>query len=362
MHLKNLSLLNFKNYESLELSFAQGVNCLVGTNGIGKTNVLDAIHYLALTKSYFNPIDKQMIRHDQRLMMVKGQFIIDDASETISVALREGQKKQVKRNRKVYDKIAHHIGLIPVVMITPFDSFLILEGSEMRRKFMDGIIAQEDRNYLQLLMDYNRVLVQRNQLLKHFALSRSFDAIALEGWTKSLVDFGVQLFDKRTAFVNRFLPAFNVFYEQIGGGSEAVSITYQSSLKEKDYALQLDETLSEDLKKQYTTRGIHKDDLSFEIENYPIKKFGSQGQQKTFLLALKLAQFRHMKELMQRTPILLLDDIYDKLDSTRMKRLMGLVSSEGFRQVFITDTHPHRVEELLTSNGIDVQVFNVNNF
>jgi DNA replication and repair protein RecF len=359
LRLDKLTLLHFKNYASLALSFDPGVNCLFGRNGIGKTNLLDAIHYLSLTKSYFNPIDKQVVKHGEKMMMVKGDFEEEDQKLTISVALRQGQKKQVKKNKKEYEKISEHIGNIPVVMITPFDSFLILEGSDVRRKFMDSIISQEDGYYLHLLLSYNRVLQQRNQLLKQTGAFARPDPLLFESWNQQLVEYGKPIFKRRVAFMERFIQEFNAFYKEIGGMEDA-SIQYDSSLHSGDFLSLLEASLKEDLRKQYTTVGIHKDDLIFQLGEYPIKRFGSQGQQKTFLLALKLAQFRHMKSLMKKTPILLLDDIYDKLDATRMKRLMDLVSSEGFHQVFITDTHPTRVKELLQENGIEATSIDVN--
>lgn len=355
MNLKHLSLLNFKNYETLEIDFSGGVNCITGPNGIGKTNLLDAIYYLALTKSYFNPIDKQMVRHDEKMMMVKGVFEDEGKTETIVCSLRSGQKKMVKRNRKEYKKISEHIGLIPIVIITPFDSFLILEGSDVRRKFIDGIISQEDQGFLQLLIQYNRALYQRNMLLKHFSREHHFDGDALEIWDVKLIELGEAVFQKRNTFITNFIPVFLEFYEKIGGKEEKVNIEYRSSLSEGNYKEQLKKSIQDDLIKQYTTKGIHKDDLVFTIDGYPLKKFGSQGQQKTFLLALKLAQFRQMQLKMEKAPILLLDDIYDKLDSTRMKHLMELVTEKGFEQIFITDTHPSRVEEIFTEMGFNVK-------
>ena len=359
MNLKHLSLLNFKNYENLEIDFSKGVNCITGPNGVGKTNLLDAVYYLALTKSYFNPIDRQMVRHDEKMMMVKGEFTDEGKKETIVCSLRSGQKKMVKRNRKEYGKISEHIGLIPIVIITPFDSFLILEGSDVRRKFIDGIISQEDQGFLQILIQYNRALAQRNMLLKHFSREHHFDADALEVWDAKIIDLGEAVFNKRNAFITNFIPVFLEFYKKIGGRKENAGIEYRSTLSEGNYKQQLKDAIRDDLIKQYTTKGVHKDDLVFTIDGYPLKKFGSQGQQKTFLLALKLAQFRQMQEKMQKTPILLLDDIYDKLDSTRMKQLMELVSEKGFEQIFITDTHPTRVRELFINSGFEVNAIQI---
>lgn len=354
MNLKHLSLINFKNYEELEIDFSKGVNCITGPNGVGKTNLLDAVYYLALTKSYFNPIDRQMVKHDEKMMMVKGDFFDEGKKELVVCSIRAGHKKMVKRNRKEYAKISEHIGLIPIVIITPFDSFLILDGSDVRRKFIDGIISQEDQGFLQTLIQYNRALTQRNQLLKHFSREHHFDGPSLEVWDEKLIVLGEAVFEKRKLFIENFIPVFIKFYERISGEMENAKIEYRSSLDEGEYAQQLKDSIQEDLIKQYTTKGVHKDDLVFTIDGYPLKKFGSQGQQKTFLLALKLAQFSQMHEKMGKAPILLLDDIYDKLDSKRMKHLMELVGEKGFEQIFITDTNPTRVKEIFTSSGFDV--------
>lgn len=359
MYLEDLSVVNFKNYESLDLSFIDGVNCISGKNGVGKTNLLDAIYYLALTKSYFNPIDNQMLRHGEKMMMVKGNFEIDGKKEKITCGIRSGQKKMVKRNQKEYEKIAEHIGLIPLVIITPFDSYLILEGSDVRRKFMDGIISQERKPYLQNLLHYNRALQQRNLLLKHFSREHHYDKDALEIWDEKLIEYGEPIFKQRQAFINNFIPVFQEFYSKISTGKEKVSLEYKSSLTEGEYREQLKSSINEDLLKQYTGKGIHKDDLVFSIDGFPLKKFASQGQQKTFLLALKLAQFRQMQDVMGKTPILLLDDIYDKLDEYRMRELMKVVSEKGFGQIFITDTHSERVVAFFEESGIPVKSYEI---
>jgi DNA replication and repair protein RecF len=359
LHLEELSIVNFKNYESADLSFSRGVNCISGKNGVGKTNLLDAIYYLALTKSYFNPIDNQMLRHGEKMMMVKGTFDIEGKKEKVTCGIRSGQKKMVKRNQREYEKIAEHIGLIPLVIITPFDSYLILEGSDVRRKFMDGIISQENKSYLQNLLHYNRALQQRNLLLKHFSREHHFDKDALEIWNEKLIEFGEPIFELRNKFIENFVPVFQEFYSKISVGKEDVTLQFKSSLAAGDFRGQLEKNLNEDLLKQYTGVGIHKDDLVFSIDGYPLKKFASQGQQKTFLLALKLAQFRQMQDSMGKTPILLLDDIYDKLDEWRMRELMKVVSEKGFEQIFITDTHSDRVVDFFKDSGIEVKSYEI---
>jgi len=359
LHLEELSIVNFKNYESADLTFSRGVNCISGKNGVGKTNLLDAIYYLALTKSYFNPIDNQMLRHGEKMMMVKGTFDLEGKKEKITCGIRSGQKKMVKRNQRQYEKIAEHIGLIPLVIITPFDSYLILEGSDVRRKFMDGIISQENKSYLQNLLHYNRALQQRNLLLKHFSREHHYDKDALEIWNEKLIEFGEPIFELRNKFIENFVPVFQEFYRKISVGKEDVALQFKSSLAEGDFRGQLEKNLNEDLLKQYTGVGIHKDDLVFSIDGYSLKKFASQGQQKTFLLALKLAQFRQMQDSMGKTPILLLDDIYDKLDEWRMRELMKLVSEKGFEQIFITDTHADRVVDFFKDSGIEVKSYEI---
>jgi DNA replication and repair protein RecF len=265
----------------------------------------------------------------------------------------------VKRNQREYEKIAEHIGLIPLVIITPFDSYLILEGSDVRRKFMDGIISQENNAYLQNLLHYNRALQQRNLLLKHFSREHHYDKDALEIWNEKLIEYGEPIYQLRAEFIQNFVPVFQAFYTKISVGKETVSLDFRSSLADGNYRKQLEEGVNEDILKQYTGTGIHKDDLVFTIDGYPLKKFASQGQQKTFLLALKLAQFRQMQEMMGKTPILLLDDIYDKLDEWRMRELMKVVSEKGFEQIFITDTHANRVVDFFKDSGIAVKSFEI---
>ena len=359
MYLESLSIINFKNYAQSDLRFSPAVNCIHGDNGSGKTNLLDAVHYLALTKSYFNPIDSQVIKHEEKMMMLKAEFSIQNNAEVITAALRSGQKKKVMRNKKEYAKVSEHIGLIPVVMISPFDSYLILEGSEVRRKFMDAIISQEKKPYLNTLIQYNRALQQRNLLLKHFSKEQYFDADSLDVWDAKLIEYGEEIYKERKAFLDNFIPVFQHFYSRISNEGEEVDLLYRSSLDEGNYREQLKANVKEDVQRQYTMRGIHKDDLIFSIEGNPLKKFASQGQQKTFLLALKLAQFKQMQEVMGETPILLLDDIYDKLDEKRMKQLLSLVSEDGFGQLFITDTHKDRVADLFSQSGMEVRSFEI---
>ena len=361
MYLKKLALLNFKNYPEAELAFSSHVNCFTGNNGEGKTNVLDAIHYLSFCKSFFNPIDSQNILHEAPFFLIQGTFENKDQEDEIYCGLKRNQKKQFKRNKKEYARLADHIGLYPLVMISPADSELITEGSESRRKFIDSVIAQFDREYLESLISYNKVLSQRNALLKQIGYSGKFDKDSLEIWDIQLIDHGKKVYDKREKFINSFIPIFQKHYEFISGAREHVGIEYISHLNKTDFADALATSINRDRAMEYTTVGIHKDDLEFTIDGYPLKKYASQGQQKSFLIALKLAQFDFIKNIKQVTPILLLDDIYDKLDDVRVKQLMELVSSDNFGQLFITDTHPTRLANLFETGNIDFKVFKITN-
>lgn len=360
MYLKKLSILNFKNYTEAELDFSSHVNCLTGNNGEGKTNILDAIHYLSFCKSFFNPIDSQNILHDAPFFMIQGIYQNEEQEEEIYCGLKRNQKKQFKRNKKEYQRLADHIGLFPLVMVSPADSELITEGSESRRRFMDSVIAQYDRQYLDDLISYNKVLSHRNALLKQTANNRSFDIETFEIWDMQLIDFAYKVYDKRTNFIQEFGPIFQKYYELISGGKEQVSIRYESHLNEVEFKDVLAKAFNRDRVMEYTTVGIHKDDLEFTINNFPIKKYASQGQQKSYLIALKLGQFDFIKKIKNITPILLLDDIYDKLDDLRVKQLMNLVVSDNFGQLFITDTHPTRLAEIFEETGIDFKQFKIN--
>ncbi|MDF2438666.1 MAG: recF protein [Bacteroidota bacterium] len=357
MHLKKLSILNFKNYPEAELIFSPHVNCLTGNNGEGKTNILDAIHYLSFCKSFFNPIDSQNIMHNEPFFLIQGSYELNDAEEEIYCGQKRNQKKQFKRNKKEYQRLADHIGLFPLVMISPADSELITEGSESRRKFLDSVIAQFDREYLENLISYNKVLSHRNALLKQFGSSGKFDMASLEIWDDQLIAYGEKVYQVRKDFVNNFISIFSKYYELISGGKEQVGLIYISHLNEGTFAEALARSLNRDKIMEYTTTGIHKDDLEFTINGYPLKKYASQGQQKSFLIALKLAQFDFIKKIKNITPILLLDDIYDKLDDLRVKQLMELVSTDNFGQLFITDTHPTRLSELFNTTDTDFKNF-----
>ena len=357
MFLKKLSLINYKNFDSQNFDFDEKINCLVGPNGIGKTNVLDAVYHLAFGKSYFNPVSTQNIRHNEDFFVIDGEFQKKEREEKIVCSLKRGTKKIIKRNGKAYDRLSEHIGLLPLVIISPADRDLILEGSDTRRKFIDGVISQSDKKYLQDLIKYQKVLAQRNSLLKYFAANRTFDKDTLSIYNKQLEGYGTNIFNKRVAFLEAFIPIFKEQYVAISGGNEEVSLVYESKLLDEGLLPLLEKSIEKDRALQYTSVGIHKDDLGFEIAGHPIKKFGSQGQQKSFLIALKFAQFHFIKEESKTTPILLLDDIFDKLDEHRVGHIVAQVDNENFGQIFISDTHTERTENVVKQIHQSYRVF-----
>lgn len=359
MFLKQLSILNFKNYEEAQLEFSEKVNCFLGNNGEGKTNLLDAIYYLSFCKSYFNPIDSQNIKHDEPFFVVEGSYLKEDKKETIYCGLKRNQKKQFKRNKKNYEKLADHIGKIPLVIITPLDIMLIIDGSEVRRKFVDGIISQYDSKYLHNLLAYNKALNHRNLLLKSFWLNRNFEQESLDIWDNQLVQYGQLIYEARQQFINDFTPIFQKYYTEISKNKEIVELEYHSQLSEGDFSTILKQTLNKDRGNHYSNTGIHKDDLVFKLGDFPLKKFGSQGQQKTYLLALKLAQAELIKSISRQKVIILLDDIYDKLDGNRMSQLLNIVGNGEFGQIFITDTDLDRIPDILTKEKINFKSFNI---
>ena len=347
MTLENLSLLNYKNFETVSFQFDSKINCLVGNNGVGKTNVLDAIYHLSFGKSYFNPLTIQNIKHGEAFFVVEGNYTKKNREEKIIISAKRGQKKVIKRNGKLYAKFSEHIGFLPLVIISPSDRNLIIEGSETRRKFMDGVISQGDYNYLQTLLNYNKVLTQRNSLLKYFAINNTHNQETLDIYNLQLHDLGTTIFEKRKEFLEEFMPIFLKRYQSISNSKESVKLSYKSQLNENELLVLLEKNAEKDKIAQYSNYGIHKDDLNFEIEEYPIKKFGSQGQQKSYLIALKLAQFDFIKAQNKVNPILLMDDIFDKLDEQRVAQIISLVKNEDFGQLFISDTHADRTENVI---------------
>ena len=359
MYLKKISLFNYKNFSEASFDFDRKINCFVGKNGIGKTNVLDAIYQLSYGKSYFNPLAVQNIKHGEEFFVIDGEFEKNDRTEQIVCSLKKGQKKILKRNGKQYDKFSDHIGFIPLVIISPADRDLIVEGSETRRKFIDSVISQLDAGYLQQLIQYQKILNQRNALLKYFALNHVFENDTLAIYNEQLSGLGHAIFEKRKTFLADFIPIFNLHHQAITGSEETVQLVYESQLSDHNLLNLLQENISRDRMAHYTTVGIHKDDLSFEIDHYPIKKFGSQGQQKSFLIALKFAQFEFIKKQCGEKPILLFDDIFDKLDATRVGKIVEMVNNDEFGQLFISDTHSERTETIVKSTHQSYSIFNL---
>jgi DNA replication and repair protein RecF len=359
MYIQELSLVNFKNFEHAQFKFANGLNCFIGNNGAGKTNLMDAIYYLSFCKSFLNPVDAQNIRFDQDFFMIQGKYSRLDSEETIYCGLKRNQKKAFKRNQKEYKKLSEHIGLLPVIIVTPLDTNLISGGSEERRRFIDSVISQYDAVYLDHLIRYNRALQQRNNLLKQFAGPASFQLELIEIWDDQLVKYGQLIHAGRMNFIDKLKPVFQHYYQLISGGKELVELKLQSDLLTKDFAQLLKDSISRDRMLQYTSSGIHKDDFEFELADYPIKKFGSQGQKKTYLVALKLAQFDFMKQISGLTPILLLDDIFDKLDKNRVEQIVKLVAEDHFGQIFITDTNREHLDLMIASLDTEFKIFTI---
>lgn len=347
MHIEKLSLINFKNYEEASLTFSNKINCLVGLNGSGKTNILDAIHYLSMTKSAHNAIDSQNIKFDESYFSIKGIFANGKDHNEVVCYFQEGTKKSFKVNKKDYEKLSEHIGRFPVVLITPYDTDIIREGSEIRRRFFDTIVSQIDVNYLQHLIKYNNNLKQRNSALKIFNKSKKVNHDLLDNYDNVLIQLGTEIYKRRSEFIERFKSVFDEKYAFISESLEKVDIIYSSNFASDDFASDLKKARSKDVAMERSTLGAHKDDFKFLIENNPLKKFGSQGQQKSYSIALKLSHFQIIDEVMKHKPILLLDDIFDKLDSNRIKKLLNMVIADQFGQVFITDAREERTREML---------------
>lgn len=359
MHLKSIHLINFKNYEEAEITLSSNVNCFFGRNGSGKTNILDAVHYLSLCKSYMNVLDRQNIRFNEQFFAIQGKWEKEGQEVTIHCAVKAGAKKVFKRNKKEYEKLADHIGQFPVVMISPYDRDLISEGSELRRKWMDGIISQFDRHYLDDIQKYAKILDQRNALLRNMFEQRLFDRESIEVWNEQMVSIGTRIFEKRKQFLAEFIPVFQERYNYIGLSAEDVHLEYRSQLNDQTFEELLISYERKDALTHYSNGGIHKDDLLFTIKGHPIKKFGSQGQQKSFIIALRLAQYDWLKKHLKVDPVILLDDIFDKLDQVRVKKLLELVSNHYFGQVLVTDTDEDRLKAIFQSTDFESKLFKV---
>lgn len=368
MIIQQLSLINFKNHLERKFEFSPQINCFVGNNGAGKTNILDALHYLSVGKSFLGNSDLNNIYSENSeadFFTIEG--LISDGEKEINIKIQQPKeaKKIIKKNDKTYDRIADHIGFLPSVIISPYDSNLISDSGESRRKFMDAMISQTDKEYLFNLIQYQKTVQQRNALLKSFAKNRFFDAENLEIYNEPLVKFGTKIFEKRKTFIEAISPLIQSYYEIISNGKETVSVVYQSDFLEgfdsenpdKIFRNILKENQEKDRNLTYTSKGIHKDDLVFELNGKSLKKIGSQGQQKSFLIALKLSQMNRIKEITGKTPILLLDDIFDKLDDSRVLQLIELVNKEQFKQIFITDTHKERTENVVKQINEESRIF-----
>ena len=355
MILRKLSILNYKNILQAEVVFSPKMNCFFGNNGMGKTNLLDVIHYLSFCKSHINTLDSQIINNDQDMCVIQGEYDYEGRAEDIFCAIRRRQRKQFKRNKKEYEKLSEHIGLLPLVMVSPADSDLIRGGSDERRRFLDLIISQQDKQYLHALIQYNKALLQRNMLLKN----QSMDAALYEVLEMQMSMYGKMVFDKRQLLVESFIPIFNEYYQTICRSNEQVGLRYISQLEDRDLTESLAANRERDRILGYTSNGVHKDELEMTLNEQLIRRVGSQGQNKTYLIALKLAQFAFLNRKGQTTPILLLDDIFDKLDAARVAEIIKLVSGDSFGQIFITDTNRKYLDEILQAMNHDYALFRV---
>ena len=358
MILKRISILNYKNLEQVELELSPKMNCLIGQNGMGKTNFLDAVYYLSFCKSATNPIDSQNMMHNQDFFMIQGIYLTDDGTqEEVYCGMKRKQKKQFKRNKKEYSRLSDHIGFIPLVMVSPSDSELIAGGSEERRRFMDVVISQYDKEYLDSLIKYNKALAQRNILLK---AEHEPDEELMNVWEEMMASAGMVVYRKRVAFIQEFIPTFQSFYSFVSQDKEQVGLSYESHASQGDLLQLIRENRQRDRIIGYSTKGVHKDDLMMQLGDYPIKREGSQGQNKTYLIALKLAQFDFLHRMGSRTtPLLLLDDIFDKLDASRVEQIIKLVASDRFGQIFMTDTNREHLDRILRKIEGEYKVFEV---
>lgn len=369
MILKRISILNYKNIEEATLLLSPKMNCFIGQNGEGKTNLLDAVYYLSFCRSALNSLDSQLIKHDQDFFVVEGEYGDDFSEKTTTEAdenrlniycgMKRGTKKHFKRGGKEYRRLSDHIGLIPVVLVSPADTLLINGGSEERRRLMDMVISQYDRSYIDLLSDYNKALQQRNALLR---MEQEPDAAVLEIWEQQMAVNGERLYEKRRAFVEEMIPIFQQIYQQIADGKETVSLRYVSHCERGPLLDVIQRDRFKDRAVGYSLHGAHRDDLEMLIDGYPVRREGSQGQHKTFVIALKLAQFDFLKRTVSATtPLLLLDDIFDKLDAQRVERIVRLVSDENYGQIFITDTNRQHLDWILQSGATEYKLFHVEN-
>lgn len=358
MILKKISILNFKNIREASLELSPKMNCLIGHNGVGKTNFLDALFYLSFCKSSLNPVDSQIMTHDSDFFMVEGLYEDESGKQTdVYCGMKRGTKKHFKRDKKEYKRLSQHIGLIPLIMASPGDSSIISGGSEERRRFMDIVISQYDSVYIDALSAYNKALLQRNALLK---MENEPDAALLDIWEEEMARNGEVVYAKRRAFVEEFVPVFQKIYAVISGGKERVSLTYVSHCQRGPLLDVIRRDRFKDRAVGYSLHGVHRDELEMMLDGYMMKREGSQGQNKTYVLSLKLAQFDFLcRTVSKTTPLLLLDDIFDKLDAQRVEQIVKLVSGDGFGQIFVTDTNRDHLDRILHNGCFDYKLFYV---
>jgi len=359
MYLRQLELIDFRNFESADVAFGPEVNCLTGPNGAGKTNLLDAVHYLSMCRSYFTATDVQNIRHGAPFFMVKGLFDHGGDRTTVACSVQEGRRKQFLCDGKPYARMHEHIGRFPVVMIAPADQQLVTGGSSERRRFMDRIVAQVDRDYLESLMAYQRVLDQRNALLRQAGGALAYDDPALQVWNEQLVLHGNVIGVRRRAFLADFNPLFDRYYRFVSGDRESAAIGYHTQVEAGNMEEGLQAGFEKDRLLRFTATGVHKDDLVLTLDGHSARKYGSQGQQKSVATALKLAQYEYVSRGRHVRPVVMLDDLFDKLDDDRVARIIGLVRDHAFGQLFISDTHPERVFRFLKDAGVPFHPFAV---
>lgn len=359
MILRKLSIINYKNVREATLELSPKMNCFIGHNGVGKTNILDAVYYLSFCRSASNAIDSQVIRHDEPFCMLEGNYLTEHGDEElVSCGMKRGVKKHFKRNKKEYKRLSEHIGLIPLVMVSPSDTQLIEGGSEERRRLMDVVIAQYDRSYIGHLNRYNTALQQRNTLLR--MEDQEPDIALMQIWEEQMAAEGEQLYQRRLAFVEELVPVFQDYYEKISQGREQVGLNYVSHCQRGPLLDVIQRDRMKDRAVGYSLHGVHRDDLEFTLGGHQMKREGSQGQNKTYVIALKLAQFGFLRRTAsQTTPLLLLDDIFDKLDAERVEQIVRLVSGDGFGQIFITDTNREHLDQILRMAALDYKIFHV---
>ena len=367
MILKTLNILNYKNIKEATLELSPKINCLIGHNGAGKTNVLDAVYYLSFCRSANNPTDSMVIRHEEPFCVIEGHYENERGDEEfISCGMKRGVKKHFKRNKKEYKRLSEHIGLIPMVVVAPADTLLIEGGSEERRRLMDMVIAQYDHSYIDALSRYNNAHQQRNTLLKQAnsaelsSAAMACDPVLMDLWEEQMAESGEQLYQKRSAFIKELAPVFQDYYQKISGGHETVGLEYISHCQRGPLLEVIRRDRMKDLAVGYSLHGVHRDDLLFSLGGHAMKREGSQGQHKTYVIALKLAQFEFLgRTISQTTPLLLLDDIFDKLDASRVEQIVRLVSGNNFGQIFITDTNREHLDQILQNSHLDYKIFQV---